>query len=308
MHDAEILARISWGLIAQPGDPHAWALIDRYGPEEALAVVRQLPASQLCSTLRDLDPVEAPSQAHLARWQLPDLDSRADVSLTHHRRLGLWVLSPQDSRWPQGLCDLGPYQPHSLWIAGEWPPPKPLLAVVGSRAASPWGRRAAGHIVNYAVSAGYGIVSGGAVGIDQAAHLAALELHADQMAVLAGGLDVLYPTENRGLFARMRLQGVLVAEVPCTVPSEARRFLSRNRLIAALSDAVVVVEAAVRSGAMNTASHAAALGRGLGVVPGRWEDGASAGCFRIVRERGALVLTEPQDVEMLFLSGRSAAL
>ena len=93
--------------------------------------------------------------------------------------------------------------------------------------------------------------------------------------------------------------GVVLSESPCTTRPRGELFLHRNRLIAALSHGVVVVEAAFRSGAMNTASHAAALGREVGVVPGRWSDATSAGCFRIARERGAVILSEPADVAML---------
>jgi DNA processing protein len=162
-------------------------------------------------------------------------------------------------------------------------------------------------VVNCEAFLGGGVVSGGAVGIDRAAHQAALDSQKPQIAVLAGGLDQLYPRANVGLFQQIKISGILLSEAPATIVSEAHRFLHRNRLIAALSNAVVVVEAAWRSGAMNTASHAAALGRGLGVVPGRWEDQRSAGCFRVVRERGALVLSEPGDIELLLRKPRKAS-
>jgi len=299
VHESEALARISWGLIAKPGDPHAWMLIETLGPVEALRLVHTLRVGALAKYFQRVTPAEVPSEQHLASWKTGNLGSRVGTALRQQQRLGLSILSGEHPSWPRGLSDLGPYQPHSLWVAGQLPTHQSTLAVVGSRVASPWGLRSARAVVQEALLLGYGIVSGGARGIDQAAHQEALDAHDPQVAVLAGGLDVLYPAGNRNLFAQIRNNGALVSEAPCTVSSQPHRFLSRNRLIAALADTVIVVEAGLRSGAINTAGHASALGRSVGVVPGRWEDPASAGCWWIVRERAGIVLSEPADVGML---------
>ncbi|MGB4713356.1 MAG: DNA-processing protein DprA, partial [Pontimonas sp.] len=108
-----------------------------------------------------------------------------------------------------------------------------------------------------------------------------------------------YPSENTALMSQIEERGAVFSEAPCGLRIRPERFLARNRLIAALSDGVVVVEAAYRSGAINTAHHAAGLGRQIGVVPGRWGDPAARGCFRIARDVGAMVLTEAADVGFL---------
>jgi len=309
VHDSEALARISWGVIAHPGDPHAFALIDAHGPNKAWSLVHESSLEALWRHCDSLTPGEGPSRAHLARWRTPQVSDRARAALTQQKRWGVQIITPQDSQWPAGLADLGPYQPPSLWVSGDglsgdglsdcWETQRSVVAVVGSRGASAWGLRSAGAVVSELARMGCGVVSGGALGIDTAVHQEALRGSMFQIAVLAGGLDVLYPAANRSVFARIRNQGALVSEAPCTVPNKPHRFLARNRLIAALSDALVVVEAGERSGAVNAAGHAAALGRNVGVVPGRWEDATSAGCWWIVRERAAVVLSEPGDVGML---------
>jgi DNA processing protein len=303
MLKTEMRARITWGLIANPGDRYAWGLINREGPEGALERVQRSSLSELRHHFATHADGETPSSAHLTAWLAPDVSRQVEHSAKLQEQRDVWVLTPDSALWPSGLLDLGPYQPHTLWLSGDstvltrgssW------LAVVGSRTASPWGLRATRAVVASDLVQGRGIISGGAVGIDCAAHQAALEHNRPQVAVLAGGLDALYPRAHHALFEDIRNAGILLSEAPCTIRSEGHRFLHRNRLIAALSSAVVVVEAGWRSGAMNTASHAAALGRGLGVVPGRWEDAKSAGCFRVVRERGAIVLSEPDDVGLVF--------
>ena len=289
--------------MANPGDRYAWGLISKDGPVDALERVTRSSLHDLRQHFITHLEGETPSSAHLTGWMAADVSQQVERSVHLQAKRGLVVLTPDSSLWPSGLRDLGPYQPHTVWLLGD---PSVLtrasswLGVVGSRAASPWGLRATGALVASDLVQGRGIVSGGAVGIDRAAHQAALEHNRPQVVVLAGGLDALYPRVHHALFEQIQHSGVLLSEAPCTVRSEGHRFLHRNRLIAALSSGVVVVEAGWRSGAMNTASHAAALGRGLGVVPGRWEDSTSAGCFRVVRERGAIVLSEPDDVGLVF--------
>jgi DNA processing protein len=146
------------------------------------------------------------------------------------------------------------------------------------------------------VAHGITIVSGAAYGIDGAAHRAALSAGGRPVALLAGGADRPYPAGHAELIGRIAGSGAVVSEVPCGSPPTKWRFLQRNRLIAALAGATVVVEAGARSGSLNTASHAAALGRPLGAVPGPVTSAASVGCHRILREYDARCVTSADDV------------
>lgn len=144
-------------------------------------------------------------------------------------------------------------------------------------------------------------------GIDGAAHRGALSAGGSTIAVLAGGVDRPYPAGHRDLIDRIAAHGVVVADVPCGSAPTKWRFLARNRLIAALSDATVVVEAGWRSGALNTAHHAAEIGRPLGAVPGPVTSAASAGCHRLLREVDAVCITGAADVRELCGIGDESA-
>ena len=296
-------ARTAWGLIAEPGDSRIWRWLDQHGPIEALAQLRSsLTPARLAGKLAGImDPDEDLVEA-LGAWRDKDNPERTEASLAQAARRGVDMVAPGDPRWPQGLDDLGEYAPHTLWALGDVgcaSSVAPWVAIVGSRRASGVGIESVRALISTHWASGTGLVSGGALGIDAAAHAAALARGMPTIAVLAGGLDSLYPAANASLFQRIVEHGALISESPCTERALPHRFLSRNRLIAALADAVIVVEAAIRSGALNTAGHAAALGRPTGVVPGRWNDPLSAGCWRIVRERHAVVLTEPDDAFLL---------
>jgi DNA processing protein len=142
-------------------------------------------------------------------------------------------------------------------------------------------------------------VSGGAYGIDGAAHRAALASDQTTIAFLAGGVDRLYPAGHAALLTRIAERGLLVGELPCGSSPTKWRFLQRNRLIAAASRATVVVEAGRRSGSLNTAGHAAAIGRPLGAVPGPVTSPASAGCHRLIQEYGAACVTSAAEMAEL---------
>src|SRR5699024_807250 len=201
--------------------------------------------------------------------------------------------------------------PHCLWVHG----PGPLdqlcgprsVALVGSRASTPYGEDTAATLAAAFAARGGTVVSGGAYGIDAAAHRGALA--ADDgatVAVLAGGLDALYPRGNTRLLEQIRERHLLVSEAPPGTAPTRWRFLARNRLIAALSRAVVVVEAAWRSGALSTARLADQLSRPVGAVPGPVTSAASAGCHRLVREQGAVLVTEPAELLDLLPGGPAA--
>ena len=215
--------------------------------------------------------------------------------------LGLRLLLPGDEGWPLAAT---PPDPPCAWlfVAGPAPPEAAAsVAVVGGRRASPLRRAAARSIGAGLARAGWCVVSGGAVGVDAAAHTGALDAGGRTVVVLGCGLDVPYPRANTGLFARVRAAGgMLVSEHPLATPPRAAHFLPRNRLIAALSAAVVVVEAAEDSGSLSTAR--AAGSRGLGhvlVLPGApWDPGA-AGCNQLIRDGATLVRSLTDILEEL---------
>lgn len=302
------LARTAWSSLAEPGDAVASALVKRLGAAESLAhVVASTPAAEVLGDADDDDV--AAVKAGLDRWR-PRLDRallarRLDIA----HRLGARLLQPGCAAWPEALDDLGPHAPLVLWVRGD---PEALiaprrLALVGARAATGYGEHVAAELAAGASDRGVLVVSGGAFGIDAVAHRAALGSGGPTVAFLAGGADRLYPTAHSDLLHRIiATPGCAVAtEVPPGTTPTRWRFLQRNRLIAASTAATVVVEAGARSGSLNTAGHAAALGRPLGAVPGPVTSASSAGCHRLLREFDATCITSTGDV--LELLGVNAA-
>jgi DNA processing protein len=216
-------------------------------------------------------------------------------------RLGVRLLAPGDEGWPLGVT---PPDPPCAWLFVDGPAPPGAaasVAVVGGRRASPL-RRAAARALGAGLSrAGWCVVSGGAVGVDAAAHAGALDAGGRAVVVLGCGLDVPYPRANSALFARVRAAGgTLVSEHPPGTRPRAANFLPRNRLIAALSAAVVVVEAAEDSGSLSTARAAGSRGAGhVLVLPGApWDPGA-AGCNQLIRDGATLVRSLTDILEEL---------
>jgi DNA processing protein len=170
------------------------------------------------------------------------------------------------------------------------------VAVVGSRAATSYGCDLAADIGAKVAAAGPTIVSGAAFGVDFHAHRGALTVAGPTLAVLAGGVDKAYPEKHAPILERIAHTGLVVSEAPLGAASMRVRFLARNRLIAALARGTVVVEAAVRSGALNTANWTAGLGRTLMGVPGPVTSPASEGVHQLIRSRGALLVTRAEEV------------
>jgi DNA processing protein len=215
--------------------------------------------------------------------------------------LGVQLLAPGDEGWPLAAT---PPDPPCAWLFVDGPAPPGAaasVAVVGGRRASPLRRAAARSIGAGLARAGWCVVSGGAVGVDAAAHAGALDAGGRTVVVLGCGLDVPYPRANTGLFARVRAAGgTLVSEHPPATRPRAANFLPRNRLIAALSAAVVVVEAAEDSGSLSTARAAGSRGAGhVLVLPGApWDPGAS-GCNQLIRDGATLVRSLTEILEEL---------
>lgn len=204
------------------------------------------------------------------------------------------------AQWPTGLNDLQDETgvPSMLWVAGSLPVGVPRVAIVGSRAATREGVRLAAELAKDLAGSGIDIVSGGAFGIDAAAHWAALQT-GRTVAVMPGGLDRLYPVAHGELFKQISMSGALVSQYPLGVSPARFRFLERNALIAALADVVVVVEAGMRSGSMNTARRAARLGRPVGAVPGPVDLSTHAGSNTLIHDGAATLIRDADDVREL---------
>ncbi|MEF3046987.1 DNA-processing protein DprA [Pseudotabrizicola sp. L79] len=213
--------------------------------------------------------------------------------LADGRLAGAQLILWGDPRYPQALTDL-PDAPPALWVKGDVSLlARPMVALVGARNASSLGLRMARRLAEGLGQAGCVIVSGLARGIDAEAHQATLAT--GTVAVQAGGVDVIYPEENARLAAEIAEKGCLVSEhCPGLIP-QARHFPQRNRIVSGLSRAVVVVEAAARSGSLITARNALDQGRDVLAVPGHPFDARASGCNMLIRD-GALLVRGPQDV------------
>ena len=278
--------------VAEPPCPELRALARRVGPVEAAERVRT-------------GNVDGPiAQRTEARCQI----DRAAEDLDVLTRLGGRLVTADDDEWPLlafrsfgGVADrLRPqaHEPLVLWAVG----PARLdavadraAAIVGTRAATAYGEYVAADLAAGLATRDAVVVSGGAFGIDGAAHRAALAADGLTVAVLAGGVDVPYPAAHAVLLGRICEQGLVVSEYPPGERPARHRFLTRNRLVAALAGATVVVEAGARSGAANTAAWARALGRNVCAVPGPVTSSASVGCHALLRG-GANVVTRSDDV------------
>lgn len=216
-------------------------------------------------------------------------------------RLLLWG----QSGYPRSLMDL-PDAPPVLWAQGDIGLlNRPMVALVGARNASSLGLRMARRLTEGLAQAGQVVVSGLARGIDAEAHRAALAT--GTVAVQAGGVDVIYPQENAELAAEIALKGCRISEQPMGMEPQARHFPARNRIVSGLSKAVVVVEAAARSGSLITAKNALDQGREVLAVPGHPFDARAAGCNLLLRD-GAILVRSAQDVlEAIGVSGHFTA-
>jgi DNA processing protein len=298
----ERVARAGWSGITEPGDRIAGELVARLGAARALATVFGNPspselAERFDDTVTERELVDA-----LARWK-PRLQGEPILrSLAQAARWGARLLIPGDAAWPNGVDDLGPHAPIALWLRGRedaLAAARRSLALVGARAATGYGEHVAMEAAAGLVERGFAVVSGAAYGIDGMAHRAALAGSGTTIAFLAGGVDRFYPAGHDALLARIAEVGAVVSELPCGAAPTRWRFLQRNRLIAAASSATVVVEAGMRSGSLNTANHAASLGRPIGAVPGPVTSAASAGCHRLLREAMATCVTNAREMAEL---------
>ena len=292
------LARAALTYLAEPGDTLLGALLRHHEPAEVVAAIV---AGRLPAAAGGAGPVHhrgAVTRA-LRRWAARAAEMPAEPDLAAWCRRGVRLICPGEPEWPTQLEALADAAPYALWLRGSADLRYGCLdsvSVVGSRAATAYGAH-----VGTELAAGLGerrwtVVSGGAYGIDGRAHRGALAAEGLTIAVLACGVDRLYPPGHADLFDAIAAHGALVSEWPPGRRPTRHGFLIRNRVIAALTRGTVVVEAGLRSGALSTARHARDLCRPLMAVPGPVTSGASAGCHEIIREWGAVCVTRAVEV------------
>jgi DNA processing protein len=296
----------------------AWAYLSR---------VAEPPCAELAALVETVGPVEAADRvrrgqvdADLARHT----EARRGIDRTAEdlellARRGGRLVTADDDEWPVlaftafggAVARAKPRArpPMVLWAVG----PARLdeiaeraAAVVGTRAATAYGEHVAADLAAGLVERGVAVISGGAYGVDGAAHRAALAADGVTVAVLAGGLDIPYPAGHSALLHRIGGHGLQVTEYPPGVRPSRHRFLIRNRLVAALAGAAVVVEAGLRSGAANTAAWARTLGRVVAAVPGPVTSSASTGCHVLLRNGAELVTRADDIVELVGRVGELA--
>ncbi|HET6625502.1 MAG TPA: DNA-processing protein DprA [Nocardioidaceae bacterium] len=285
------IARAALSRLSEPGDVRLSTLVARLGAVKVYELLRDEQDiagvfTDVADRLRALDPQR-------------DLDRAAAA--------GIRFVCPGDAEWPTALYDLDrvePLQgrggsPLGLWAKG----PLSLadacaraVAVVGSRSATSYGANVASDLAAALGSEGVCVVSGAAFGIDQAAHRGALAATGPTVAVLACGVDRAYPSAHKNLLDYIADVGLVISELPPGCAPTRYRFLSRNRVIAALAQGTVVVEAAVRSGALNTANWATRLNRVLMGVPGPVTSAPSEGVHELIRRQEAALVTRGADV------------
>lgn len=253
-----------------------WRLIEEHGT--ARAALAALPAVARAAGVDDYAPC-------------PEVVARAELAAGH--RAGALLLRHDDPLYPAALRDI-PDAPPLLWVRGRADLlARPMVAIVGARNASSLGLRMARALAADLSQAGHVVVSGLARGVDAAAHTAALP--GGTVAVMAGGVDVVYPADNLTLAGQIATHGLLVSEQPMGLEPQARHFPARNRIVSGLVRAVVVVEAAAKSGSLITARAALDQGRDVMAVPGHPFDARAAGCNMLLRD-GAILVRGAQDV------------
>lgn len=303
MNEIDLKAAATWSLLCEPGDSMAGMLRRVIGIEESLFEIRRAKSAKDILPLLQNDHFRAPQfvstlEESLECWQRRLSTVNVDKSLDVVFSLGGFLVSAQSRDWPVGLIDLGDSAPAVIWAIGNRDvlQNQKTVSLVGARTSSAYGLEVTRDLARAAVSKDFIVVSGGALGIDAQAHKSTLDAGGQTIAVMAGGLNRLYPSKNLDLFEAIKQSGLLVSEMPPGTSPARWRFLQRNRLIAALGRATVVVEAGFRSGSINTAGHANELDRPVGAVPGPINSTRSAGCHRLIRERRAELIATPADL------------
>lgn len=289
--------RLAWAVLARAALTHAAAVHD---------LLRAHPVEEAASRLDSGTIAGLPT----------GVGEQAERDLDRAHRCGARLLTPDDDEWPReslavldepGTATTGPL---GLWVRGSARLDlftQYRIAVIGSRAASGYGIQATADFAGDFTTAGWIVVSGGAFGVDAAAHRAALVRQAPTIVVLAAGVDRAYPAAHADLFDRITEHGLLVSEYPPDTHPAQARFLHRNRLVAALSRAVVIPECGLRSGTRNTARWATTLGRPVFAVPGSVFSAASAGCHDMIGDGTARLATDATQIIDALTTGTAAS-
>jgi DNA processing protein len=312
------LARAWLSRAVEPGRGAVFDLVTEVGPMEAAQLLRSGSAAGALASLAEARRGE----------------DRAIEDLAEAARLGVRLVTPEDHEWPdeairameiaylreraeraggrpaRDRVELTP--PLALWVQGSTRLDEALarsVSIVGSRAATPYGEHVSADLAHGLAARRWTVVSGGALGIDGAAHRGALAAAGTTVAIVAGGLRNPYPLAHSGLFRRIARDGVLVSELPPDAAPQRHRFLVRNRLIAGLSSGTVLVEAGVRSGALSTGRQALRMGRAVMAVPGPVTSAESAGVHELLRGRPdvTLVTRTAEVVELVGAIGADLA-
>jgi len=302
----DLVAAATISIVTEPGDRMAGALakslgtqgllallIDGFEPSKVLKAVNQASAADyLADVFGDLPGTISDSRQ---RW-LPRFSKQAIVNLFQRaKQLDLSLLLQGDDDWPIGLNDLEEGAPALIYVQGNYKLLGGLakaVSIVGSRACTEYGVKVTTKLVSELAFHKRPTVSGGATGIDSQVHSHSLRNSLPTVAVMAGGLDRMYPSSNSKLFQAIARKGVLIAELAPGVAPTRWRFLQRNRLIAALTPTTVVVEAGIRSGSIRTAHNAIELDRELFAVPGPLTSASSAGTNSLIAEGKAKALID----------------
>ena len=312
-----LFAAVAWSHLTEPGDEFAGFLRQTLGEAMALTTLVQGVENEVmlgaldavgCRELAEdrFVDVGATVDDSLARWR-PRL-SMATVlnSLDIASRLGVELVDQNHEHWPAQLSSLEFAAPSVLWVRGHTSvlgASKRSWAVVGCRTPTSYGFDVTTSLVQGLAEENFTVVSGGAFGIDAIAHKTALVVETPTLAVMAGGVDRLYPRTNEPLLQQIIIEGAVISEVAIGTAPTKWRFLQRNRIIAALSAGTVIVEAGYRSGAINTANHAMSLGRIVAAVPGSILSAKSQGTNKLIADSKALLVGSAKDLIDLYLEG-----
>lgn len=280
------IAAITVACIAEPADPWIGRMVAEHGAGETIDRIRH-------------GGSRIPHRQGL-RARLETLDINAHIN--EAERKGVRIVTRGDAEWPTQLDDLGQRVPHALWVDGSADlrlVAASSVAIVGARACTRYGAEVAADLAGELTSGNIHVFSGGAFGVDAAAHRGALGVGGITVCVLASGVDVAYPRAHDELLIRISETGAVVSESPLGAGVRRQRFLSRNRIIAALTRATVVVEAARRSGSLSTAHEAEALNRVVAAVPGPVTSEMSRGTHQLLRDNRATLVTSASDVREL---------
>lgn len=294
----ERLARASLTRLFEPRDTVGLALVAQHGAHAALRIAIGARPAFVFPGVNEEDLANG-----LSRWQSRFADLNTENDLATVERRGGGFLIPGDEHWPVALNDL-PDAPLGLWYVGNIeqgiPDPSKIVSLTGSRDCTTYGGSIAGEFAYGLAQKGICIASGLAYGIDAHSHRGAIAGSAGEgpatIAVMAGGVDRIYPSGNADLGAAIEAHGLVLSELPPSSAPTRSRFLARNRIIAALAGVTCVVEARHRSGALGTARQAEALGRKIATVPGSIHSANSAGCHQLAREGSAVLVTNAAEL------------